>query len=82
MRHEDKLVEGKGIPSGMKKMKITRMWVIRQLCLKAYGAKRPTAKQINDVIHKHGLNRYTADGKKRDKETITKAMQKAYASLV
>ena len=65
----------------MSKKKVTRMWVIRQLCLKAYGAKRPTAKQINDVISKYGLNRYTAEGKKRDKETITKAMQKAYASL-
>jgi hypothetical protein len=55
--------------------------VIRQLCLKAYGAKRPTAKQQLEVIHQHGLNRYTADGKKRDKEVIKKAMQKAYASL-
>ena len=65
----------------MSKKKISRIWVIRQLCLKAYGAKRPTAKQITDVIHNHGLNRYTADGKKRDKEVILKAMQKAYASL-
>ncbi len=68
--------------TGRTKRKVTRMWVIRQLCLKAFGAKRPTAKQINEVIHEYGLNRYTAEGKKRDKETITKAMQKAYASLV
>jgi hypothetical protein len=33
------------------------------------------------VIRENGLNRYTADGKKRDKEVISKAMQKAYASL-
>ena len=65
----------------MSKKTVSRIWVIRQLCLKAYGAKRPTAKQQLEVIHQHGLNRYTADGKKRDKETITKAMQKAYASL-
>lgn len=64
-----------------KKRKISRMWVIRQLCLKTFGAKRPTAKQINEIIHTYSLNRYTEDGKKRSKEVIKEAMQKAYASL-
>ena len=67
--------------TGRTKRKISRMWVIRQLCLKAYGAKRPTAKQINDIIQAYGLNRYTPDGKKRSKEVIKEAMQKAYASI-
>ena len=65
----------------MSKKKISRIWVIRQLCLKKFKAKRPTAIQIQTVIRENGLNRYTADGKKRDKEVISKAMQKAYASL-
>ena len=65
----------------MSKKKISRIWVIRQLCLKKFKAKRPTAIQIQTVIRENGLNRYTADGKKRDKEVISKAMQKAVASL-
>ena len=65
----------------MSKKKISRIWVIRQLCLKKFKTKRPTAIQIKTVIHENGLNRYTVDGKKRDKEVISKAMQKAYASL-
>ena len=32
------------------KTKISRMWVIRKLCQKAFGATRPTAVQINAVI--------------------------------
>ncbi len=65
----------------MSKKKISRIWVIRQLCLKKFKTKRPTAVQIKEVIDEHGLNRYTTDGKKRDKEVIAKAMQRAYASL-
>ena len=65
----------------MNKKKISRMWVIRKLCQKKHGTVRPTAIQINEVILEWGLNRYTADGKKREKEVIKKAMQKAYASL-
>ena len=65
----------------MSKKKISRIWVIRQLCLKKFKTKRPTAIQIQEVIKEHGLNRYTTDGKKRDKEVIAKAMQRAYASL-
>jgi hypothetical protein len=72
----------KALGKGGRKRKVSRMWVIRQLCLKAFGAKRPTAVQIKSVIEEYGLNRYTPDGKKRDKEVITKAMQKAYASIV
>ena len=63
------------------KTKISRMWVIRKLCQKAFGATRPTAVQINAVIKEYGLNRYTEDGKKRSKEVIKEAMQKAIASL-
>jgi len=81
MRREDKMIEG-AKPRGMKKMKISRMWVIREICKKKYKAVRPTAVQIKTVIDEYGLSRYTPDGKKRDKEVITKAMQKAYASIV
>ena len=66
----------------MSKKKISRIWVIRQLCLKKFKTKRPTAVQIKEVIDENGLNRYTADGKKRDKEVISKAMAKAYSSLI
>tara|TARA_R110002020_G_scaffold112881_3_gene259768 strand:- start:746 stop:946 length:201 start_codon:yes stop_codon:yes gene_type:complete len=65
----------------MNKKKISRIWVIRELCKKKYDAVRPTASQMLSVIKEHGLNKYTADGKKRDKEVMTKAMQKAVASL-
>ena len=60
---------------------VSRIWIIRQLCRKEYGAKRPTAIQINKVIEKYNLNRYTSDGKKRSKEVITEAISKAYAKL-
>tara|TARA_R100000008_G_C3445967_1_gene96879 strand:- start:231 stop:500 length:270 start_codon:yes stop_codon:yes gene_type:complete len=71
----------KALGEGGRKRKVSRMWVIRQLCLKKFKSKRPTAVQIKAVIDEHGLNRYTADGKKRSKEVITEAMQKAVASL-
>ena len=63
------------------KQKISRIWVIRELCKKKFKAKRPTAEQIKLVIDEWGLNKYTTDGKKRSKEVITEAMQKAVASL-
>ena len=62
-------------------MKISRYQVIRRLVRKEYKAVRPTAEQINAVIHKYGLNKYTADGKKRSREVISKAMAKALNSL-
>ena len=65
----------------MSKKKISRIWVIRQLCLKKFKTKRPTAIQINTVIRDWDLNRYTIDGKKRSKEVIKEHMQKAYAKL-
>ena len=61
--------------------KVSRLWIIRQLCIKKFGAKRPTAKQINEIIHKYNLNRYTTDGKKRSKEVIKEYIAKAYAKL-
>jgi hypothetical protein len=61
--------------------KISRLWIIRQLCQKKFGAKRPTALEINDVISKYGLNRYTTDGKKRSREVMTEAVAKAYKVL-
>ena len=63
------------------KRKISRMWVIRQLCLKHFRAKRPTAIQINNIIKKYNLNRYTPEGKKRSKEVIKEYIAKAYAKL-
>ena len=62
-------------------MKVSRLRVIQRLVRKEYKAKRPTAEQINGIIHKYGLNRYTADGKKRSREVISKAMAKALNSL-
>ena len=79
-RSIDKMVSGKK-PSGLTKRKISRMWVIRQLCQKKHGTVRPTAIQINTVIRDWDLNRFTIDGKKRSKEALKIAMQKAYASL-
>ena len=64
-----------------KKQKVSRMWIIRQLCLKHFGAKRPTAIQINNIIKKYNLNRYTPEGKKRSKEVIKEYIAKAYAKL-
>ena len=61
--------------------KVSRLWIIRQLCRKEYGAKRPTAIQINAVIKKYGLNLYGSDGRKRTKEAIGKALSKAVALL-
>ena len=81
-RAEDKLIKGRiGKGSALGKKKISRMWVIRELCKKHYKAVRPTAKQINNVIHMYKLNRYSVDGKKRSKEVIKEDMQKAYAKL-
>ena len=65
----------------MSKRQVSRIWVIRELCKKKYKSVRPTAVQINAVIKSFGLNRYTEDGKKRSKEVIKEAMQKAIASL-
>ena len=65
----------------MSKKKISRLWVIRKLCQKHYQTVHPTAAQINNVIHMHGLNKYSADGKVRSKEVLTKNIAKAYAKL-
>ena len=62
-------------------MKISRNRLIQKLVRKEYKSVRPTAEQINAVIHKYGLNKYTADGKKRSREVISKAMAKALNSL-
>jgi len=62
-------------------MKISRFQLIRKLVRKEYKSVRPTAIQINEVIEKYGLNRYTKDGKKRSREVISKHMAKALNSL-
>ena len=81
-RAEDKLIKGRmGKGSALSKKKISRMWIIRELCKKHYRTVRPTAHQINNVIHKYKLNRYSVDGKKRSKEVIKEYMAKAYAKL-
>jgi len=61
--------------------KISRIWLIRRLCQKHYKSVRPTAHQINNVIHKYGLNKYSVDGKIRSKEVMQKNIAKAYAKL-
>ena len=61
--------------------KISRIWLIRRLCLKHYKSVRPTAQQINNVIHKYGLNKYSLDGKVRSKEVMKSNIAKAYAKL-
>ena len=81
-RAEDKLIKGRmGKGSALTKKKISRMWIIRELCKKHYRTVRPTASQINNVIHMYKLNRYSVDGKKRSKELIKEHMQKAYDKL-
>ena len=65
----------------MSKRKISRLWVIQRLCHKHYQTAHPTAAQINNVIHKYGLNKYSVDGKVRSKEALTKNIAKAYAKL-
>ena len=62
-------------------MKISRIKLIRRLVQKEYKSVRPTAIQINEIIHKYGLDKYTSDGKKRSREVISKAMAKALNSL-
>ena len=62
-------------------MKVSRIEVIRRLCKKEYGAKRPTAQQQLEVIRKYDLNLYTSDGKRRNKEVIGKAIAKVISSL-
>ena len=64
-----------------KDMKISRFQLIRRLVRKEYKSVRPTAEQINSVIYKYGLNKYTKDGKKRSREVISKHMAKALNSL-
>ena len=62
-------------------VKISRLQLIQKLVRKRYKAKRPTAEQINEIIHAYGLNRFTTDGKKRSREVISKHMAKALNSL-
>jgi hypothetical protein len=62
-------------------VKISRMQLIMKLVRKKYKAKRPTAEQINEIIHAYNLNRFTKDGKRRSKEAISKDMAKALNSL-
>jgi len=57
------------------------MEVTKKVVRKEYGAKRPTAEQINMVIQKYGLNLYTSDGKRRSKEVIGNAISKIISSL-
>ena len=62
-------------------MKVSRLDVIKKLLHKEYGAKRPTAEQMNAVIEKYDLKLYTSDGKRRNKEVIGKAIAKVISSL-
>ena len=49
-RAEDKLIKGRmGKGSALGKKKISRMWIIRELCKKHYRTVRPTASQINHL---------------------------------
>ena len=62
-------------------VKVSRFEVIRKLVKKEYGAKRPSAQQINDLIKKYELNLYTSDGKRRNSEVIGKAISKIIETL-
>ena len=62
-------------------VKVSRLDVIRKLCVKEYGAVRPTAQQQLAVIKKYGLNLYTEDGKRRSKEVIAKHIAKVIESI-
>lgn len=63
------------------KKKISRVWLIRKLCQKHFKAVRPTAIQINNIIKRYNLSRFTEDGKRRSKEALHKDIAKAYAKL-
>ena len=65
----------------MSKKKISRVWIIRKLCQKHFKSVHPTAIQINNIIKKYNLNKYTEDGKRRSKEVMQKDIAKAYAKL-
>ena len=65
----------------MSKKKISRVWIIRKLCQKHFNSVHPTAIQINNIIKKYNLNKYTEDGKRRSKEVMQKDIAKAYAKL-
>ena len=81
-RAVDELIKGRvGKGSALSKKKISRIWIIRELCKKHYKTARPTAKQINNVIHMYKLNRYSVDGKKISKEVIKTNIAKAYKVL-
>ena len=62
-------------------VRVSRFEVIRKLVKKEYGAKRPTAQQMNDLIKRYELNLYTSDGKRRNREVIGKAISKVIESL-
>ena len=62
-------------------VKVSRLDVIRKLCVREYGAVRPTAQQQLAVIKKYGLNLYTEDGKRRSREVIGKHIAKVIKSL-
>ena len=62
-------------------MKISRYQLIRRLVRKEYKAVRPTAEQILTVIRKYDLQRHTSDGKRRNREVMSRAMAKALNSL-
>lgn len=62
-------------------VKVSRLDVIRKLCVREYGAVRPTAQQQLAVIKKYGLNLYTEDGKRRSKEVIAKHIAKVIESI-
>jgi len=57
------------------------MEVIKKLVRKEYKSMRPTAHQINEVIKRYDLSLYTADGKRRNREVIAKAIAKVIESL-
>lgn len=62
-------------------MKISRLKLIQKLVRKEYKSVRPTADQIMKVINKYDLQLHKTDGRKRDREVISKAIAKALNSL-
>ncbi len=62
-------------------MKISRVELIRKLTRKEFGKRHATAEEILMIIEKYNLQKYKKDGKRRNKEVLSRAVALAYKSL-
>jgi hypothetical protein len=62
-------------------VKISRVELIQRLAHKEFGKRHSTAEELLIIIKKYNLQRYKKDGKRRNKEVLTRAVALAYKSL-